>query len=208
MRIKHKSIVSLLSTAVFSWAALLSSPAHGQAPDWHWGENPPPLFPSNEWGSVSNSCQLGLRVLKFQYETGERIFVALILRNVGDKDIDYGFRAVPEDYDVVVKRGDGQAVPITDWWAGYTPSGVSYMVTSKVVGPHRESLTASSWVNVTERYKMDAPGAYTITVKQHVVLFNEPSPTAPKRPTWKRFDLLSNPVTVTIVAPSSAKPEK
>jgi hypothetical protein len=52
---------------------------------------------------VSNNCQLGLRVLKFQYEPGERIFVALILRNVGDKDIDYGFTGALVDYDVTAK---------------------------------------------------------------------------------------------------------
>jgi hypothetical protein len=140
-------------------------------------------------------------VLKFQYESGERIFVALILRNTGDKDIDYGFTGSRVDYDLTVKKSDGQAVPYTDWWAGYHPGVGSYMETSKTVGPHQESLTLSSWVNVTERYKMDALGDYTMMVKQHVVLFDELPPGAPKRPTWKRFDLLSNPVTITVVAP-------
>jgi hypothetical protein len=210
------SIGFTLATAMTVVGLLASAPAHGQAYDWHWAFNHPPLFPTNEWGAVTNDCQLGLRVLKFQFESGEDIETAMIIRNVGDKHLDYTDWGEIADYDVVVKRGDGQPVAKTDWWAGFKPSGAFYRVVSVGLGPHEESLPLTGWLNVIRRYKMNAPGTYIITATQHVDLYEElpdiPHEYIPNkrytRDSPLRFDLLSNPVTVTIVAPSVAKPEK
>ena len=60
-------------------------------------------------------------------------------------------------------------------------------------------------MDVTELYKMDAMGAYAITVRQklHLEEIISESPLHFKR--IGTFDILSNPVIITIAAPKSEK---
>src|ERR1022692_2548621 len=73
----------------------------------NWFLYPPPLFPTNEWGVATNSCQLGLRLPKFEYQSGEQLLAAAVLRNVGDKVIGYVSTGEYLDYEVTVRRSDG-----------------------------------------------------------------------------------------------------
>ena len=189
----HSFVVSVIICCGF-W---VTASARWLVPDWMI--HPPPLFPTNEWGVVTNGCQLGLRVPKFQFELGEEIVPAVILRNVGDTNVMYVVMFEHWDYEVIVKRADGKAVPYTDWWAGFKDRLGSLPIQSRIqttLEPHQETPAASGWVGVSHRYKMDMLGDYIITVKRQV---------------WGStgwFDVLSNPVTVTIVAPSATKPPK
>lgn len=199
MKANNAIIRSFVASTAICYGVLATAPTRGQSLDW--ALHPPPLFPTNEWGAVTNDCQLGLRVPKFQYESGEEVLAAVILRNVGDVGFRYGTSDEYEDYEVLVKRADGQTARYTDSWARTENSRDAFcrFVTVELP-PHGESITVSSWIHVSNRYKMVALGAYVITVKQHVSLY--------KPEGMIRFDVFSNPVTVTIVAPSAAKPEK
>lgn len=106
-----------------------------------------PAFPTNEWGAVTNDCQLGLRVPKFQYEAGEKILVMPILRNVGDKHFMYAVIGEYAEYDVVVKKADGQTAPFTDWWAKFIPGGNYYRTFDAPLEPHQEC--GAPWIDVT-----------------------------------------------------------
>ncbi len=193
------SVRSFVVSAVICCGFLMATPSRGQSLDW--ALHPPPLFPTNEWGAVTNACQLGLRVPKFQYQSGDEVLAAVILRNVGEVGFRYGTSDEYEDYEVVVRRADGQTVWDTDSWARTKNSRAAFCRFVTVgLPPHGESITVSSWIHVSKRCKMAVPGAYLITVRQHVVLY--------KPEGMIRFDILSNPVTVTIVAPSPTKTEK
>ena len=192
MKVRNSISSTSLASALFFYAFVVPALLHGQTADWV--AHHPPLFPTNEWGVISNSCQLGLRLPKLQYEVGEQIVAGVIFRNVGDENLRFASRDQYTDYEVMVKRADGGVVPYTDSWArdkGSHGSAVFRAVT-QLLGPHQESLAASGWINITERYRMNQPGPYVVTLTQHVIL-SEPEPT-------KRFDLLSNSVTITIVA--------
>lgn len=168
---------------------------------------PLPLFPTNEWGAVTHDCQLGLRISKFEYEIGKKILVMPIVRNVGDKTFTYIVRGRYGDYDINVKKADDSMAPYTDWWAGRSPGVSIYRTVVASLGPHQESGSQDGWLDVTERYKMDAPGKYSITVIQHVGLRETPV-NENIIPVLQRFDLVSNPVTITVVPVNVKKPDK
>jgi hypothetical protein len=194
LKARNTIIQSIVVSIAICCGLLATVPAQGQNVESK--QHPPTLFPTNEWGTVTNNCQLGLRVPKFQYVSGEEIVATVILRNVGDKNLGYIHVDEYRDYEVIVKRADGRTVPYTDSWARFDRSHPIQTRIQASLGPHQETLASSGWVHVNSRYKMDVPGEYIITVQRNVS-----GPTG-----W--FDVLSNPVTVTIVAPSLTKPEK
>lgn len=179
---------------------LVTSSALGQNPDW--GLHPPPLSPTNDWGAITNQCQVGLRVPKFQYESGEPIVAFVVLRNLSDKPIGVSSTSPYADYDVIVTRTDNQNVPYTDWWNKEKNSTPFFRALIKTVDPRQQMSPAL--IDVTARYKMDPPGEYIVVTRQHLNLFAMASQ-LPR--SWKplgHFDLVSNPVTITVIP----KPDK
>jgi hypothetical protein len=181
---------------------LATAPAYGQNTSWEL--HPPPLFPTNAWGAVNNDCQLSLRVPKFQYSIGERLVVFLTMRNIGDKPLAYLYTDKYIDYEVLVKRVNGQSVSHSDWWAGAKDHLQPFSSHDVGLPPHQQQEYLH-WMDVTELYKMDAMGAYAITVRQklHLEEIISESPLHFKR--IGTFDILSNPVIITIAAPKSEK---
>jgi hypothetical protein len=111
------------------------------------------------------------------------------------------------DYEVVVKKGDGQRATYTESWEKAKDQLQPFGSHHEELSPHQQQ-TYAKWVKVNERYRLDQPGTYTIVVKQHLDLAERDSSSPDK---WKpagRFDAISNPVTITVVAPSPTKPEK
>src|SRR5208282_6599832 len=75
----RNTVIHSFVVGVMIWSgSLVTASARWLVPDWMI--HPPPLFPTNEWGVVANSCQLGLRIPKFQFELGEQIVPTVILR--------------------------------------------------------------------------------------------------------------------------------
>ncbi|MGO9529167.1 MAG: hypothetical protein ACLPT4_05675 [Verrucomicrobiia bacterium] len=126
---------------------------------------------------------------------------AIIIRNVGDKHLKYADISQLQ-YEVIVKNTNGQTVPYTDSWARDkdAPHPAVFRAVLEALEPHQDSLPANGWVSVTNRYKMDALGTYVITAKRHVVL-DEPSAPQGEKPEPLSFELVSNPVTITVVPP-------
>jgi hypothetical protein len=175
-----------------------------------WTLNPPPLFPTNEWGPVANDCQLGLRFPKLEYQAGEQILAAIALRNVGDRQLGHIFFGPDLNYEVIVKNTDGHGVPYTESWASIIDKAglgaIGGSAHSEQLAPHQQQY--SCWVDVTKRYKIDQPGMYTVTVKDRTGITQAASQEAHATNLVTTVDMFSNPVTITIVAPSAAKPEK
>ena len=197
----HLCIVSILIFA----GILMTGAVHGQ--DMSWSTHPPLLFPTNEWGAITNDCQLALRVPKFEYAIGERIIAFVTIRNVDDKPLAYLYTDKYMDYEVLVASIDGQNVPYTDWWAG-ARNHLQPFTSGDVWIPPYQQQQYWHWLNVTELYKMGTPGTYTITIKQNLHLKEIVSKTPLRFERVGTFDILSNPVTIRILAPSSTKPEK
>lgn len=170
----------------------------------NWTLNPPPLFPTNEWGAVTNDCQIGLRFPKLKYEVGEQILAAVILRNVGDSQLGHIFYGPGANYEVIVKNSDDRSVPYTDSWARIVNSAgvgaVGGSAHSEEVAPHQQQRPF--WVDVTERYKMSQPGTYTVTVKERTGITRAASQEAHATNLVTTVDIFSNPVTITVVTPN------
>ncbi len=188
------------------YAFLMVASSRGQ--DLSWSMHPPPLFPTNEWGAVTNACQLGLRLPKTQYELGEPIIAFLYLRNTGDDELAYiTGGGLNSGYQILLEHANGEAVEPTEEWATIKGPLQPFSSRSETLAPHAQQ-PYPGWVKVNERYKIDRVGNYTITAKRRLDLSVKIS-SAPDK--WKdagRFEVLSNPVTITVVAPTIPKPEK
>jgi len=182
-------IISLLAIPVYSQETNPSTPS---------------LLPTNTWGVILNGCELGLRVPKFKYQSGEEIGAAVILRNGGDSLVGFVTAGEYSDYRVTIARADGKTVPYTDWWAKAKDTPPSpYRILDVEVEPHQQR--GPTGLNVTKRYEMNLPGEYIITVSQKLSVVQVISSQPYKLKSISDFELVSNPVTITVVAP---KPEQ
>ena len=160
-----------------------------------WTFNPPALFPTNEWGPVTNDCQLGLRFPKLQYQAGEQILAAIILRNVGDNQL----RMLPGDPQVTVTKADGRSVPYTESWATIiNRPKIGGSARAEDLPPHHQQHPR--WVDITERYILDKPGEYIVTVKDRTSMARAASQDAHATNVVTTVEILSNPVTITVVS--------
>jgi hypothetical protein len=166
---------------------------------------PPPLFPTNEFGPVSHDCQVALRFPKLEYTAGEPIHAAVILRNVGSQEIGFIYAGDYFTYDLTVERKDAQTVPYSEFWAQNKDHlQLAFRGASMIpVEPHADQ-PYPLWINVTDRYKFDSPGDYVLIVTQKLDLVEIVSQHPYQKKQIGLFDLVSNPVTITVVP----KPEK
>jgi len=169
----------------------------------NWTLNPPPLFPTNEWGPVTNNCQLGLRFPKLEYQVGEQVLAAVYLRNVGERQIGHTVSAPDRDYEVIVKGGDGQSVPYTESWARVVNRSMIGVIGgsahSEELAPHQQEYP--SWLDITKRYRMEQTGTYIVTVKGHMGMTLAAPQEANATNLVATVELFSNPVMITVVAP-------
>ncbi|MGD0061449.1 MAG: hypothetical protein ABSD58_18730 [Verrucomicrobiia bacterium] len=132
---------------------------------------------------------------------------AITLQNVGDRKLEHLFFGPDLNYEVIVKNSDGQSVPYTESWARtVNAAGVGAIGGSahgEQLPPHQQMYPC--WVDVTKRYKIDRPGTYIVTVRDHTGITRAASQEPNATNLVTTVDILSNPVTVTVVAP---KPEK
>jgi hypothetical protein len=183
---KTLATVVRVCTGVCLVVSGLLLPVAVRAQNGAWTFNPPPLFPTNEWGPVTNDCQIGLRFPKLEYQAGEQILAAVILRNVGDRQLGHLFWSPDQNYEVTVRRSGGQSVL----------GVIGGSVRGEDLPPHGQQYP--HWVNLTERYKLDDLGTYIITLREHTGLTSRGAGGT----NWvTTLDMFSNPVTITIVAP-------
>lgn len=199
-RISGKVVLTCVTIAVICGGFLVTVPALSQN---NWAFNPPPLFPTNEWGPVTNDCQLGLRFPKLEYQVGEQILAAVVLRNVGERPIGYTAGRPDLENEVTVKSADGQSVPYTDSWASTVNQSMVGVIGgsahSEELAPHQQGYP--SWLDVTKRYRMDQPGTYIVSVKRRVGMTLAGPQEANATNRVALVELFSNPVTITVVAP-------
>jgi hypothetical protein len=192
-----------MTPIVYAFITLATS----YAQDMGRSMRPPPLFPTNGWGAVTNDCQVGLRLPKFEYELGEPIIAFLYLRNVGIEQIGYTSGGTDADYEIIVRHADGRIAEYTKQWQSVAHGSEGFSSRGETLQPHKQELYPG-WLNVSERYKLDQPGKYTITARRHLYLSEKVSSGPDKGKDVGAFDVLSNPVTITVVAPGPTKPEK
>jgi hypothetical protein len=176
-----------MTPIVYAFITLATS----YAQDMGRSMRPPPLFPTNGWGAVTN----------------EPIIAFLYLRNVGIEQIGYTSGGTDADYEIIVRHADGRIAEYTKQWQSVAHGSEGFSSRGETLQPHKQELYPG-WLNVSERYKLDQPGKYTITARRHLYLSEKVSSGPDKGKDVGAFDVLSNPVTITVVAPGPTKPEK
>lgn len=192
------------SWLLFIWLLfVISGSGYSQVLDY--AIHPPSLLPTNEWGTATNDCQLGLRIPKLRYLSGEPIRAAVLLRNLGDRRLGCTYAGDYLTYDVSVKRVDGGDAPFTASWSQareHLDLSVGEVSTIEIK-PHEQQYRPA-WLDVTSRYNLDTAGEYVVIVKQKLDLYEILSWRPYKANPIGRCDIYSNPVTITVV-PKPAK---